>query len=127
MAEHKEIRTIMHKATELAVDEEIKPLVDFLNNFEKVETLWCCQGNDSVTETAFLNRSYVIFKCNDIEALTAISIMCHLFEAEIKKKVKFYVNFDHIVEPLRYELEFENKSQMLKFTKIAIRNKFKVL
>ena len=58
---HKTVRVKVGLAAEADVDEEIVPVINWLNGYNSVRTLWCCQGDYAVEE--YHRKPYVTFEC----------------------------------------------------------------
>lgn len=75
MNNHPTVLTIIKQAE---VDEKIVPLIDWLNRFNSVHTLYCCQGGEVVAEDEdnWIDKPYVLWTCTD--ALDLVKILYHL-------------------------------------------------
>jgi hypothetical protein len=56
------------------VDRKMVPLVNWLNSFEEVTTLWCCEGEPRVEgkEAKAQDQPYVMFTCTSLAVLILI-------------------------------------------------------
>jgi len=85
-----------------AVDEKIIPVVQWLNSFEGVITIFSCEGDKKV-------KPYILFQCDE-----------HLTLLRILKTARAYYKTcevwwweDHL--PVRYRMEFLSHGDMLVF------------
>ena len=94
---HPTVRTIIKQAE---VDEEMVPLVDWLNGFDSVHTLYCCQG-ESVVAHDFAGKPYVLWTCtNTIHLIQILDKLGWLAGTEIhwsqeKRQLEYSTRFDN--------------------------------
>jgi hypothetical protein len=101
---HKTTHVIIKSAD---VDEEILPVVSWLNGFNHVQTQYCCQGeDDDNNKFSVPQEPYVVFHCFD--QLTLAMICARIGP------------FGHVVVEwwegsLRYVLKFNDKANLFEF------------
>ena len=96
MEDHKTKKVIIKEAD---VDIDISPVVEWLNKFKDVFTLFSCQGGEK-------SNSYVLFCCMDNLTLIKILKITNTF-ADVK--VDFYEGVT------RYYLEFHSYKKLTEF------------
>lgn len=95
------------------IDVNIVPVVKWLNSFESVHTLFCCEGGtEEELENKEANKPYVLFTCWDHFELTAILRELDRCGCGVTCEATYY--HPH---PLRYMIKFEKKKGMLEFCK----------
>ena len=103
---HKTRRVVIKQGD---IDVNIIPIVKWLNSFESVHTLFCCEGGtkQELETTNEHNQPYVLFTClNQMELMT---ILCE-FSNVATCEVTYYEAYG-----LRYRLKFIDKEAMLNF------------
>jgi hypothetical protein len=92
------------------VDIEMIPLVNWLNSFESVTTLYCCQGEDGETEDDIIEDSfdkpYVMWTCIDTSDLMYIL-------TELKYNGVTEIYWDINKRCFIYRTEFPNKQALV--------------
>ena len=81
MGNHREESVMIYKMTTFKADEEIIPLLKYINKLRGVETIFSCQGEEVERENEI--NAYMMFRCSDISSLTVIAMLCNMFLAEI--------------------------------------------
>lgn len=109
-----------HKTKKIAiktaeVDEKIIPIIEWLNSFKSVRTLFCCQGD--VKNRKGSNLPYILFVCEDKEDLANILKIITLFAGYKLPTSGTKVECDYydLYEPIRYSINFYNQKAMLQF------------
>lgn len=77
----------------IEVDEEIVPLVRWINDFMDTFTLWSCQG-DSDEEQA--QGPYVMFMCRDSESISKIKVA--VYECSTKLSPGEHISLESRIE-----------------------------
>lgn len=114
-----------HKTEEIIikqaeVDQQIIPLIEWLNSFNGVDTQFCCEGltRKQIDEGKGQEyTSYVLFTCSEpwslmqvMERITNFKDCCGRTRCELE----FRPNLGY---PIRYDLRFETKEVMRHFLK----------
>ena len=117
-----------HKTKRIAIkvadiDEKIVPLVKWLNSFESVRTLYCCQG--SLKTDKNFNTAYILFMAENNEDLAKILEKIHLYNRSDKHNenfcfIKVEVEWFSMFEPLRYRATFVDQEAIVGFTKLFL-------
>ena len=101
------------------VDKKIIPVVDWLNSFNGICTLYCCEGysKKEIDKNGRLSfRSYVLFSSSDNWSLMQVMQKFNKF-ADIwpaRVELNFHPEYNY---PIRYHMVFEDKSVLKKFIK----------
>lgn len=119
MSIHKTVDIVIKRAE---VDEEIVPLVEWLNSFKGVVTLYCCQGHtkEEVCEDGrFPYSTYVLFTCSNQWSLMQILEKMTNFDriSRTHDFVRCEVSFDpEVNHSVRYLMSFVYQEVMQSFT-----------
>ena len=71
--------------TNKTVDIKIKPLIDFINSLEGIETLGSCQGHDNGGQTGEWIFPYIKFKCFSNRSLGLLASIEYLY-SDLKRR-----------------------------------------
>lgn len=101
------------------VDKKIIPVVNWLNSFNGICTLSCCEGyskKEIEKDKELSYRSYVLFSCSNNWSLMQLMQKFTYFNSSwpARTEVNFYPEYNY---PIRYSIVFENKSVLKKFIK----------
>jgi hypothetical protein len=95
------------------VDVKIIPLINWLNSFESITTLFSCEGDGKKKiEKKVANQPYVLFTCWDHFELSAILRELDRCGCGVTCEATYWAPY-----PLRYMIKFEHKKGMLEFCK----------
>jgi hypothetical protein len=90
------------------VDIRIAPVVEWMNGYPGVETLFSCQGDSR-------RKGYVLFRCSDNDSLIAI---CRKLVVPLNSMTSIQLGFvvvDELDGSLRYEIEFPKPQNLSYF------------
>ena len=93
------------------VDENIVPVVGWLNTFENVCTIASCEGDDEEY------TAYVMFECNTIKNLTEIQ---QILNEGFYHIIQTYVHYH--CGKLRFTIRFQNEGVLKMFCKFLFNN-----
>ena len=108
----------IHKTRKIAIKEadvdiEIIPLVNYLNSFHGITTLWSCQGDEPVKGKTY-DLPYVVFIAEDLASIK--NLLEHLDHHSVEVIIE---SFNEIIA-LRFHMRFASKDclkKMLKWVK----------
>jgi hypothetical protein len=99
------------------VDEEIVPIVKWLNSFEGIQTLYSCQGGNIDFE------SYISFVSDNYEnIISVLETIRNIQNQNEKCFMRTEVDYNNSIFPLRYTIRWYDNKSMLDFCRF-LRNK----
>jgi len=95
------------------IDVKIVPIIEWLNSYKSVRTLYCCEGHDGRPES-----SYVTFTVNNQRSLKSILRIFELARQEdnLERGIKIYVDYLQLT-CIRYIVRWYTKEDLENFKK----------
>lgn len=108
MKEHKTNKIVIKKEKIANIDSKIIPVVNWLNSFESIITLFSCEGGDNCKDYPDKQYPYIMFYCDS--SLDLSIVLDNVFSfASVK------VEYIKSCGRLRYYMQFFNKNTLLIF------------
>lgn len=98
-----------------SVDKDIVPVIQFLNRFDGIRTIWSCQGDDLAnpdpdgTNAGLLALPYVSFSADDMDSLRII------LQALARAPCEVVIDYNNDLMPFRFTLRFISVDHLQNF------------